>query len=291
MITQNKSILDLLSNDDREGVLKYFFPADAAMSLLSGLLKRLIVAESIGIPFSQVLVSRHPDHGKPCYAPPPTLNRSVSFNVSHQAGILALIAISQDSETEKYDVGIDVVCPNERGELEKILRSVKKRDAFDEFVEMHSEVFSPNEIEALKMPNTECEEVGWLEEEIERRLRGFYALWCLREAFVKMTGEALLAEWLQELEFREYPVPHQVADGWEETELGNPHQEDDRKGFEAWLKRERVENVEMRIMGVGSKYMVARAIRRKDGKPVDVVWEKMEEVIVEDVVRRCKEAL
>lgn len=261
------------------------------MSLLSYLLKRLIVSESINIPFSQVIVSGHPQHGKPCYAASPSLEKSVGFNVSHQAGMVALLAIPQNVAAEEYDVGIDVVCPNERGELEKILESKNKRETFDEFVEMHAEVFSPNEIKELKLLDTECEEVGWLEEEIGRRLRRFYALWCLREAYVKMTGEALLAEWLQDLEFRSYPVPHQVPEGLEETKIGNPHQQDNGEGFELYFKGERVQNVGMRIVGVGCKYMVARAVRRKDGKPVEVQWSPLREVTVEDVVRRCKETL
>lgn len=272
-------------------MLKYFFPADAAMSLLSELLKRIIISESIGIPFSQVVVSRHPEHGKPCYLPPPALSKSIGFNVSHQAGVVAMLAIPQGAAFEEYDVGVDVVCPHERGDLDRILGGKNKREVFNGFVEMHSEVFSRAEIEALKVPDTECQMLGWLEEEISRRLRKFYALWCLREAYVKMTGEALLAEWLQELDFRSYPVPHQVPKDWDEKRVGNPHQEDDGKGFEVYFKGKRVENVECRIVGVGSKYMVARAVRRKDGKAVDVEWSQLQDVTVEDVVERCKEAL
>lgn len=215
----------------------------------------------------------------------------MSFNVSHQAGMVAIIAIPQPSIQEEFDVGVDVVCPNERGELQKILESKNKRAAFSEFVEMHSEVFSPNEIRRLKLPDTECEAVGWLEEEIERRLRSFYALWCIREAYVKMTGEALLAEWLQELEFRHYPVPHQASKEWGEESVGNPHQGDDDEGFELWFKGEKMQNVQMRIVGVRSRFMVARVVRRKDGKPVDIEWSQLQEVTVEDVVSSCREAL
>ena len=170
-------------------MLKYFFPADASMSLLSHLLKRLVISKSTGIPFSQVVVSRDEEHGKPCYAAPPVLGKSVSFNVSHQAGMVVLLAIPHQGDKEEFDVGVDVVCPNERGELDRILREQNRRQAFDDFVEMHSEVFSPHEISALKLPSG-CEAEGWLEEEIIHRLRQFYALWCLREAYVKMTGDA-----------------------------------------------------------------------------------------------------
>jgi len=42
---------------------------------------------------------------------------------------------------------------------------------------------------------------------IASKLRNFYAHWCLKEAYIKMTGEALLAPWLRDLEFRNVRPP------------------------------------------------------------------------------------
>lgn len=42
---------------------------------------------------------------------------------------------------------------------------------------------------------------------IASKIRNFYAHWCLKEAYIKMTGEALLAPWLRDLEFRNVRPP------------------------------------------------------------------------------------
>lgn len=103
---------------------------------------------------------------------------------------------------------------------------------------------------------------------------------------MKMTGEALLAEWLGQLEFRSFPVPGEIEeDGAPMPDTG----EDD--GFEIYFKGERVRNVEIKIVSLGRRYMVASAVRRKDGKPVDVSWTELEEISVEEVVRRARAAV
>ena len=59
--------------------------------------------------------------------------KSVSFNISHQAGLVALIAIPESNLSDgldgSYDVGVDIVCVDERGDLQKILekRSEERR--------------------------------------------------------------------------------------------------------------------------------------------------------------------
>lgn len=210
---------------------------------------------------------------------------------------MALIAIPEvvklGQEAGKYDVGIDIVCVNERNDLEKIMDSQEPRRAYNEFVGMHEEVFSPKEITALRMADVSGESDR---ETIERRLRRFFALWCLREAYVKMTGEALLAEWLQELEFRRFPVPDEEEEGedGQEAMMGTqaPKTRKDVDGeFEIYLKGERARNVEMRIVALGKRYMVASAVRRKDESPLEVPWTELKEISVEEVVRRARAAV
>ena len=77
--------------------------------------------------------------------------------------------------------------------------------------------------------------------------------------------------------------------------MGNPHQKGGPLAcegeYEMWFKGRKVEGVECGIVGVGSRFMVARAVRRKDKGKVDVVWSKLEEVSMEDVAKMCREAL
>ena len=114
---------------------------------------------------------------------------------------------------------------------------------------------------------------------------------------MKMTGEALLAEWLQELGFARFPVPDPVqyegGDDHDGGELGKPlvMGEEQGEGYEIYFKGERVRNVAIQIVAVGKKYMVASAVSRKDGKPVNVSWAKLDEVEIEEVVRRSKAAV
>ncbi len=259
------------------------------MSLVSHLLKSLIIKESTNREWVFCVARQKPDvnSGKPYYVSMPG-ETEVSFNVSHQAGTVALIALSGSSANE-YDVGIDVVCVSERNEAEKILdgddgseRREEWENRFNDFIDMHAEVFAPSEIAALKAPQgNESQGAGGrdgkalatVEEIVNAKLRRFYALWCLREAYVKMTGDALLADWLRELEIRKFGVP---GDG------------EEMENNETWFKGKKLEDVRMIIVGAGSSYMVASAVRRKDRREWEGGWREMEDLSVEEVVKRAK---
>jgi 4'-phosphopantetheinyl transferase len=104
---------------------------------------------------------------------------------------------------------------------------------------MHADVFSPGEVAALKHMNP-----GTAISEKDHALRYFYALWCLREAYVKMTGDALLASWLKDLEMRDFAPP-----------------EDMRKVQEVWLRGRRVDGVDLKLMPFLEEYMISTAVR------------------------------
>lgn len=91
---------------------------------------------------------------------------------------------------------------------------------------------------------------------------------------MKMTGEALLATWLREPEFREVVAPGKgVAGGWGEG----------WKGVEVWIRGERVSNVEVEVRGLGEDYIVASVVEgwERDG----VGWVPFEDVEFErDIV-------
>lgn len=248
------------------------------MSLASCLLKHLAIVKLCGVPWADSTISRD-DNRKPCYVPPPNLGKGCQFNVSHQAGIVTVVACS-GVET---NVGIDVVCVNERNDYAPI-----EREGFFDWVDMHADVFSDHEVESVKRDVTdfrlpdgsavspssirtlmECEhrcrtlsvsdtngQAHQLDSNIliDFKHRRFYALWCLREAYVKMTSEALLAEWLKELEFRNVRAP----DGASEAEpddcstLGEVVTD-----FEIFFKGQRVEDLGVELRAFGSRYMVA----------------------------------
>ncbi|KFY79447.1 hypothetical protein V499_01576 [Pseudogymnoascus sp. VKM F-103] len=278
--------LAILPPQEKKGVLKYWFVRDAKMSLASHLLKHLVIHELGSVPWALSTVSRD-ENGKPCFYPSNGVGKALEFNVSHQAGLVPLIACANP----EVEVGIDVVCVNERSDNATI-----RKDGLFTWIDMHSDVFSPHEVhymkynaENLSLPlqidvggkaldgiancQRRDESVSWTTNSgalqkldadiiIDAKLRRFFAFWCLREAYIKMTGEALLAPWLRDLEFRKFTVPTANKEA--------PHDDSDlllgdtTKEFEIYFKGEHVENVTMELRALGRNYMVGTAVRNKD---------------------------
>ncbi|KAF3359582.1 hypothetical protein VdG1_02137 [Verticillium dahliae VDG1] len=98
------------------------------------------------------------------------------------------------------------------------------------------------------------------------QLRCFYALWCLREAYVKMTGEALLAPWLRDLEFRGFRAPA-AASGEEGGRLTVDEAEGTAvRQHEIYFEGTRVEDANVCLKSVGPDYMVCAAVRTPQRK-------------------------
>ncbi|KAL1909397.1 hypothetical protein Sste5344_004792 [Sporothrix stenoceras] len=253
----------LLTDEERAGVLKYFHVRDAKMALASQLLKHLIVARcghakgSNPVPWHKTVLSRD-THGKPVYYSDDSKTKQpVVFNVSHQAGLVVLVAAYGGNDPggiDGIDVGIDVVSPTERRtrDLQMIAEAdtASPLSGWPHFVDVHADVLARSEVRYLEnLPTHDNDE----------RLRAFYALWCLREAYVKMTGEALLAEWLGELEFKGFQVPK--APGPDKTK-NSLHQGDMVTKHDIQFRGASVgDKVNICLRSVGVDYMVCTAVR------------------------------
>jgi 4'-phosphopantetheinyl transferase len=141
------------------------------------------------------------------------------------------------------------------------------------FVDMHADVFCPAEASFLKYAilgartRPDREEMGSTPEELlDYKLRCFYTLWCLREAYVKMTGDALVAPWLRELEFRNFRPPPRLGlltaattgglgAGGAATAAAAVTE------HEIWLRGRRVEDANVCLRPLGPDYMVCTALR------------------------------
>lgn len=279
-------------------MLKYYHLKDAKMSLASHLLKHLVITKYCHVPWSSSTPIKDAN-GKPIWAPAnPNLMGQVKigFNVSHQAGLVSLIAVIGGEGKE--EVGTDIVCVSER--LVQDYQHIEKQGFFD-WVDMHGEVFSESEVSFMKLAAVElklgaglelmgfgkdalsrCQrrnmklEVKALKGEerkettvtidsnivIEAKRRRFYAMWCLREAYVKMTGEALLAPWLKELEILDVQVPAGNEDIRDPISLEKGQV---IKDFRIIFKDKPVTNVKMELTALGTDYMVAAAARPATG--------------------------
>jgi 4'-phosphopantetheinyl transferase len=283
------------------------------MSLASALLKRAYIAKVTGLRWSQIEFTKrgHPIHGKPCWLPPSEGEwPMVDFNVSHQAGIATLVGIvaangyaSQDSEDHCL-VGCDIVMPHERSDFASIQAS-----DFEDYTETYCEVFSPEELFditytlpsnsvtllngerlsadtlgrhdraiTLDQPMSATLPDGRVEEFtsdliIDAKLRRFYTFFCLKEAYIKLVGEGLLAPWIKECEFRNVhaPTPGSSTQGaWGGRTSGgrsfvskmlNTPRIDEAENMEIWLNGEEVHDVITEVQAFEEDYMIATMIK------------------------------
>ncbi|KAJ5151164.1 4'-phosphopantetheinyl transferase A [Penicillium canariense] len=285
-------LLNVLRPAEQEAVRRYHHASDKRMSLASYLLKYLYIHHACGVPWKNIVFSRTPmPENRPYYESDSDIQ--VDFNVSHQASITILAGVivpSQEQlEGQLVDgltplsprIGIDITCVNER---RKPLTTFKE---FTEFVSIFSEVFSPRELAAMQNPIStlrRARELGLAptfpsddDATIVRfGLRLFYSYWALKEAYLKMTGDALLAEWVRELEFTNVippgpvdplvaPKPYGPSQGPHHTpqspkNWGSPYTE-----VEVSRDGERIEDVRLQLQAFESDYIVATAGR---GSPV-----------------------
>ncbi|TVY83974.1 4'-phosphopantetheinyl transferase NpgA [Lachnellula suecica] len=288
--------LALLSESEQQAVLKYYHAKDAKMSLASHLLKHLVVTKYCNVPWSKSKLSREPKHGKPIYVPEreATDHVRIDFNVSHQAGIVSLIAAI--GFQGQVDVGTDVVCANER--LKQDYANIEK-EGFFAWVDMHGDVFAPSEVNHMKLSPVSIRELGIPHGEIhgyskdplarcqwrngklnvrvvneddssdesvqvssnvviDAKIRRFYAMWCLRESYVKMTGEALLASWLRDLDISEVQAPAAKEGVQDPNSLEAGEVVQYPKIF---MKEKPVRDVDITLSALGAAYMVGGAVR------------------------------
>lgn len=280
--------LALLTQDERKGVLRYLFVRDAKMALASHLLKHYVISKYCNVPWWETKITRNAKT-KPVYVDAATGMSPIEFNVSHQAGLVALVAsYRREHEGEgkgivDVDVGVDVVCVSERRDRD---HSVINKEGWPAFVDMHADVFAPSEASYLKyqvlsaIPRLPA---GATPAEVtDLKLRCFYTLWCLREAYVKMTGEALLASWLRVLEFRNFKPPKPTESFEASLEDGG----DAVKEHDIWFEGEKVDDANVCIRSLGPDYMTCTAVRTPRDKEVGLGIDlgPFETIPIEDIL-------
>lgn len=114
-------------------------------------------------------------------------------------------------------------------------------------------------------------------------LRLFYTYWALKEAYIKMTGEALLASWLRELEFTDVvaPVPT-PGSAW-----SSPY-----SGVRTWLYGKEVKDVRIEVVAFEQDYIIATAARGGEigsgsGSNGHDPWRLLKQIDIERDVALC----
>ncbi|KAI2639186.1 phosphopantetheinyl transferase, partial [Xylaria nigripes] len=267
--TEASRPLALLTRDERARVLKYYFVADAKMALVSHLLKHWAVSKYCGVPWWETKLSADAN-GKPIFKDAAG-RQPVVFNVSHQAGLVALVAVHDydGGDSSKVNVGVDVVCVTERQRRD---HQMIRTEGWAKYVDMHADVFGHSEAAYLKTGLAALPAYAALRTEDARRdfkLRAFYTLWCLREAYVKMTGEALLAEWLGDLVFQAFEPP---APGVAFAQSANDAPAQVIRRLDVVFKGGKVDDANICIRALGPDYMTCTAVRTPERKGDALGW-------------------
>ncbi|KAK3903695.1 hypothetical protein C8A05DRAFT_43119 [Staphylotrichum tortipilum] len=281
--TAASDALAFLTPDYQEPIFSQHFVKDAKMVLASALLKHYAVTRLTGTPWRAVGggLSRN-RLKKPIFRDAAGVE-TVRFNVSHQSGLVAIAAVAtRDYPAGDVEIGVDVVCTSERRTSD---HSYIARDGWPAFVDTFAEVFAPEEERYLKNrvlyavpgllpPNATDEEVS------DGRLRAFYSLWAMREAYVKLTGVALLADWLRLLEFRDF-IPPRPSIGW-----GTQEGFDVIGDTEMYFKGVRVRDISLSLRSLGDDFMFCTAIRTPSKVEDGLSWplKPYEKLTLEDVL-------
>lgn len=241
-----KNALNMLPTAERARVLRFYHPRDAKLSLASNLLKHRAITRACNISWSEATISE--DHNrKPCYKPKDPNAAKLEFNVSHHGTLVSLVGCA--GETRK--LGTDIVQMNWVKDYASVLK-----DGFATWVKVYESVFSDREVADIIAYSSPGQSTP--QDQIKAKLRHFYAHWCLREAYVKMTGEALLAPWLKDLEFRNVQVPSPASQASQDTPRGNWGQE--CSADDIWFKGVKVADVKVELQAFGEDYMIATAV-------------------------------
>ncbi|KAL9597397.1 MAG: hypothetical protein Q9219_005150 [cf. Caloplaca sp. 3 TL-2023] len=239
--------LDLLPAHERKKVLQFYHIRDAKLSLGSQLLKHCAIVRTCSTPWAESIVSR--DHnGKPCYIPKDDSEKRVEFNVSHHGSLVALAGCIG----ENIQVGVDVV----QIDLDKDVPKVRQ-EGWRSWVSTYAAVFSDREVQDIVswVPSEPLDEIMTH----KAKLRHFYAHWCLKEAYVKMTGEALMAPWLQDMEFRNVEAPRAASElMMMMTDQGSDWGEI-YAGVEVWHQGRQLTQMKMELQAFRSNYMIGTA--------------------------------
>ncbi|KAJ5815586.1 hypothetical protein N7474_007363 [Penicillium riverlandense] len=294
---QTLPLLETLRQDDQDSVTKYIQWPDKQMSLASQLLKYYIIHRATHLPWNKVVIHRTPlPENRPCFHAKllGPLVKEVEFNVSHHASLTILagtIVYNSDNAPPhlhgssastyqplphpqpKPQIGIDITCTNDPRRRN---RSPKTLHDLSEFVEIFAEVFTTTEVQMMKNPRLTLEKAKSLncgltidsstEQSLAQYgLRLFYSFWALKEAFVKMTGDALLFPHLRELEFSDVippdpvpvPVLHSGHDTSTTTKLSGNRWSQPYTSTKVSLHGKPVTDVRIQLLAFEEDYIVA----------------------------------
>jgi 4'-phosphopantetheinyl transferase len=240
-----QAALNRLPQDEKAKVLRFHFTSDAKMALASCLLKRKAITQICEVPWHEANVTL--DHNKKPYFVPGGENtgKTIALNVSHHGGLVA-VAACPGSATK---LGIDIVSMSQAN------ITTVARQGFETWVRTFEAVFSDRELNDIV--NFVPPESSDPQAEIATKLRHFYLHWAMKEAYVKMTGEGLVARWVKDLEFLNVRTPKHANELNLESEYGEAICD-----VEIYLYSKRVYDVKLEVQAFRDGFLVVAASDR-----------------------------
>jgi len=299
-------LLTTLPPETQTSITRFLRAPDRLMSLASALLKHYFIHTTAKLPWSEITISRTPKpHSRPYWAAPDTWTGEwgggVEFNVSHQAGLTCLIGcktptfetglmpvdlnnLSLNAQAEAGStprLGVDVACTHEPG---RSPRNIATPAQLASWIDVFAEMFSVRERAEMKLPpTTKATDEG----EIDARLRRFYTAWALKEAFIKLVGEGLLAPWLRELEFLGVRPPAPISTRPREEDKWTPPDSAERD-FQVLLRGRQIrsDKIDIGVVAFEEDFVVAVATKGIVERDEGCGWVKMD---IERDIRPCAE--
>lgn len=192
------------------------------------------------------------------------------------------------SNTPDVMVGADIVCVNERNAASSTINT----EGLEAWINIYDSVFSEEERRAMKyevdyvtlqdgttVTAAELGSQGRFTAKnqilrlsasdgrdlsfssnllVDAKLRRFYAYFCYKEAYIKLSGEALLAPWLRELEFSNVRSPKPAALMTSKPSGPWGEEVDD---VQVRLRGRLVHDVKMKLQAFEDKFMLASSIQ------------------------------
>lgn len=211
------------------------------------------------------------------------VSHGLSRTNSNPFGYHSPSAVASNSVT----VGIDIVCVNERDDHRTI-----EEEGLDGWVDIYDIIFSDEERWSMKYDvdyvtmldgthldahdlgrNDRCiarnqnllfrtpsgNQISMNSEQlIDAKLRRFYTYFCYKEAYIKLSGEALLAPWIKALEFFSVRSPKPGVKPRCSTHGVWGEEVDD---VEVHLHKKEVSDVKMKIQAFEEDFMISTAMQ------------------------------
>jgi 4'-phosphopantetheinyl transferase len=158
-------------------------------------------------------------------------------------------------------------------------------------------MFSPNEMNDIIHYNPPASILRYTPNlDVESKLRRFYTYFCMKEAYIKLVGEGLLADWIKECEFRNVKVPRPCSGSYvwgDKISAGQQlrsFSENNPSGvLEIWLRGKEVQNVRTEIQAFEKDFIITTMMTPSNLLDSDEEYPSWKVLHLEDILAAAED--